>query len=188
VRIAVSGTHVIGKSTLVEAISERLPDHTVVPEPYELLEDRGYEFAYPPSVDDFVAQLRQSLAVLRRPAPNLIVDRSPLDFLGYIYASPGAERFDGELWRRPIAAAMASLDLLVALQVDPKHEPEVLVEDKVFRLAVDRWLRDIVEGDELDLCEGVDLLVLGGPWDRRVETVLAHVNTMRGERPGGPRR
>ena len=66
-RIAVSGTHVIGKSTLVEALGERLPDHTVVPEPYELLQDRGYAFEYPPSVEDFAAQLRQSLAVLRRP-------------------------------------------------------------------------------------------------------------------------
>jgi hypothetical protein len=187
VRIAVSGTHVIGKSTLVEALGERLPDHTVVPEPYELLEDRGYAFEYPPSGEDFVAQLRQSLAVLRRPAPNLIVDRSPLDFLGYIYASPGAERFDPEPWRRPIAAAMASLDLLVALRVDPKYEPGVLVEDQSFRLAVDGWLRDLVEGDELELCEGVEILVLDGPWGHRLETVLAHVNTMRSERPGAPR-
>ena len=187
-RIAVSGTHVIGKSTLVEALGDRLPDHTVVPEPYELLADRGYEFAYPPILEDFVAQLRQSLAVLRRPAPNLILDRSPLDFLGYIYAGPGTERFDAEAWRRPIAAAMASLDLVVALRVDPMHEPEALVEDITFRLAVDEVLRDIIEGDELDLCEGVDILVLGGPWDRRLETVLAYVNTMGCERLGGPRR
>jgi hypothetical protein len=188
VRIAVSGTHVIGKSTLAEALGERLRDHTIVPEPYELLADRGYEFEHPPSVEDFVAQLRQSLAVLRRPAPNLIFDRCPLDFLGYIYASPGVERFDVEPWRRSIAAAMASLDLVVAPRVDPQHEPRVLVEDAAFRLAVDGWLRDIVEGDELDLCESVDILVLGGAWDRRVETVLAHVKTMRNERPGAPRR
>jgi hypothetical protein len=188
VRIAVSGTHVIGKSTLVEALGERLPDHTVVPEPYELLEDHGYSFEYPPSVEDFVAQLRQSLAILRRPAPNLIVDRSPLDFLGYIYASPGAERFDPDPWRRPIAAAMTSLDLLVALRIDSTYDPEVPVEDRAFRLAVDGWLRDLVEGDDLDLCEGVDILVLDGPWDRRVETVVAHVNTMHRERPQAARR
>ena len=187
-RIAVSGTHVIGKSTLAEALGERLPDHTIVPEPYELLADRGYEFDHPPSVEDFVAQLRQSLAVLRRPAPNLILDRCPLDLLSYIYASPGADRFDVEPWRRAIAVAMASLDLVVALRVDPQHEPRVLVEDAAFRLAVDGWMRDIVEGDELDLCEGVDILVLDGPWDRRVETVLAHVKTTSSERSGAPPR
>ncbi len=183
-RIAVSGTHAVGKSTLVEALAERLPDHTVVPEPYELLENRGYAFAHPPSVEDFVAQLRQSLAVLRRAAPNLILDRSPLDFIGYIYASPGAERFDVEPWRGPIGAAMASLDLVVSLRVDPGHEPGAPVEDAAFRLAVDAWLRDIVDGDGLDLCDGVDVLVLDGPWDRRVEAVLAHVATTRGHRPG----
>jgi hypothetical protein len=184
VRIAVSGTHVIGKSTLVEALGERLPDYKVVPEPYELLEDRGYEFAHPPSVEDYVAQLRQSLAVLRRPAPNLIVERTPLDFLGYIYATPGADRFDDEPWRKPIAAAMATLDFVVALQIDPKYEPEMLVEDMAFRRAVDGWLLDITEGDELDLCDGVDILVLDGPWDRRVETVLAHIHAMERDRPG----
>jgi hypothetical protein len=183
VRIAVSGTHVIGKSTLVEALGVRLPDHEIVPEPYELLEDRGYEFAYPPSVEDFVAQLRQSIAILRRTAPNLILDRCPLDFLGYIFASPGAERFDVESWRGPIEAAMKRLDLVVALRVDPGHEPEVLVEDAAFRLAVDGWLRDVVDGDGLGLCEGVAILSLGGPWDRRVETVVAHVNASRSERP-----
>jgi hypothetical protein len=178
VRIAVSGTHVIGKSTLVEALGARLPDHAIVPEPYELLEDRGDEFEYPPSVEDFVAQLRQSIAVLRRTMPNLILDRCPLDFLGYIFASPGAGRFDVESWRGPIEAAMASLDLVVALHVDPGHEPEVLVEDAAFRLAVDGWLRDIVDGDGLGLCAGVKILSLGGPWERRVEAVLAHINAL----------
>ena len=187
-RSAVSGTHAVGKSTLVEALGERLPDHLVVPEPYEILEDRGYAFGHPPSVEDFVAQLRQALAVLRHPAPNLILDRSPLDFLGYIDASSGAERFDVEPWRGPIGAAMASLDLVVSLRVDPGHEPEALVEDAAFRLAVDARLRDIVDGDGLDLCDGVDVLVLGGPWERRVEAVLAHVVTRRGHRPGVARR
>ncbi len=184
VRIAVSGTHVIGKSTLVAALGECLPDHRVVPEPYEILEERGYEFSHPPSVGDYVAQLRQSLAVLRRPNPNLIVERSPLDFLAYIYASPGADRFDVEAWRTPIATAMESLDLVIALRIDPAHEPEMLVEDMSFRRDVDGWLRDLTEGDELDLCDGVAMLVLDGPWDRRLKTVLAHINAMRRDQPG----
>ena len=79
-RIAVSGTHITGKSSLVEALGERLPHHAVVAEPYEVLEERGYEFAHPPSIDDFVIQLKQSLLSLRRRSPNLIYDRCPLDF------------------------------------------------------------------------------------------------------------
>ena len=175
-RIAVSGTHVIGKSTLVEALGERLPDHGIVPEPYELLEDRGYAFEYPPSVEDFVAQLRESLAVLRHPAPNLIIDRAPLDFLGYIQASAGAERFDVEPWRDSISRAVASLDLVIALRVDPKDDPGATVEDLAFRLSVDRCLREIVEGDRFDLCEGVDILVLGSPWHHRADRVMGHMS------------
>lgn len=183
-RIAVSGTHVTGKSTLVEALGARLPDHTMVPEPYELLADRGYEFEYPPSVEDFVAQLRQSIVVLRRTAPNLILDRCPLDFLGYIFASAGAGRFDVEPWREPIRAAMARLDLVVAIHVDPEHDPVMHIEDSAFRFAVDGLLRDIVDGDSFDLCEGVEILAVDGPWDRRAATVLAHVNVMRSDVPG----
>ncbi len=183
-RIAVSGTHVIGKSTLVAALGECLPDHKVVPEPYEVLEERGYEFAHPPSVEEYVAQLRQSLAVLRRPNSNLIVERCPLDFLAYIYASPGADRFDVEPWRTPIATAIASLDLVIALRINPAHEPEMLAEDSAFRRDADGWLRDLMEGDELDLCDGVDILVLDGPWDRRLGTVLAHISVTRRDQPG----
>jgi hypothetical protein len=174
-RIAVSGTHGTGKSTLVAALGERLPRHATVAEPYGILAERGYTFAHPPGVDDFVVQLKQSLLSLRRQSPHRIFDRCPLDFVGYIIASPGAERFDLEAWREPIARAMKSLDLVVSLRADPMHDPAIAVEDAAFRLAVDDALRDIVDGDDLGLCDGVEVLVLDGPWDRRLESVLAHI-------------
>ena len=175
VRIAVSGTHITGKSSLVEALGERLPHHTIVAEPYEILAEWGHEFAHPPDVDDFVVQLKQSLLSLRRRSPNRIFDRCPMDFVGYIAASPGADRFDLEAWRGPISRAMQSLDLMVAVHADPAHDPAIATEDVAFRLAVDDALRDIVDGDDLGLCDGVEILILDGPWDRRVETVLAHI-------------
>jgi hypothetical protein len=179
VRIAVSGTHMTGKSSLIKALGACLPNHRTIPEPYEILEERGYAFAHPPTVDDYVMQLRQSLITLRRRSPNLILDRCPLDFLGYIYASPDpeADRFDLALWHGEIAQAMKSLDLVVALHVDATYDPAMPSEDAAFRLAVDDILRDIVDGDSLDLCENVEILSLGGAWDRRLETVLAHIST-----------
>jgi hypothetical protein len=176
VRIAVSGTHGTGKSTLVVALGDRLPHHTIVAEPYAVLAERGYAFAHPPSVEDFVVQLEQSLLSLRRRSPNRIFDRCPLDFVGYIVASPDAERFDLEAWRGPIAHAMQSLDLVIAVRADPVHDPAIAVEDAEFRRAVDDALRDIVEGDSLDLCDGVDVQILDGPWEHRVETVLAQLH------------
>jgi hypothetical protein len=175
VRIAVSGTHITGKSTLVAALGERLPHYTIVAEPYEVLAERGYAFAHPPDVDDFVVQLKQSLLSLRRPSPNRIFDRCPLDFVGYIAANPGAERFDLEAWREPIQRAMRRLDLVVSVHADPAHDPAIAAEEAAFRLAVDDALREIVDDDDLGLCAGVEVLVLDGPWERRIETVLAHI-------------
>ena len=175
-RIAVSGTHNTGKSSLVEALGDRLPHHTVVPEPYEILEERGYAFEHPPSSEDFVVQLKQSLASMRRTSPNMIFDRSPLDFLGYISATPGAERFDIEAWRAPITQAMKRLDLLVFLRADPAHDPIPPSDDAAYRFAVDDALRDIIEGDGFDLLDGVEVLVLDGPWDNRVAKVMEYVN------------
>lgn len=172
-RIAVSGAHGTGKTTLVEALAERLPGHAAVPEPYLLLEERGYAFDHPPSVEDYAVQLRASLGLLRRRAPNAIFDRCPLDFLGYAFASPGGERFDVEPWRGPITVAMRTLDLVVLLRADPAHDPPGDSEEESFRAEVDGWLRDIVEGDDLDLCAGVPVLPLDGPWERRLDAVLA---------------
>ncbi len=174
-RIAVSGVHRTGKTTLVEALAERLPGHAAVPEPYHLLEERGYAFEHPPSVEDYVAQMRASLGLLRRRAPNAVFDRCPLDFLGYILATRGGERFDAEPWRAPIAATSRSLDLLVFVRADPAHDPPVDPEEAAFRFEVDGWLRDIVEADDLDLCADVPVLALDGPWALRLDAVLARL-------------
>jgi hypothetical protein len=180
-RIAVSGTHRTGKSTLVAALGEHLPGYRTVAEPYELLAERGYDFGDPPDVDDFVIQLKQSLALLRRGTPNLILDRCPLDFLGYIAVSPGGDAFDLEAWRGPISRAMQSLDLVVFLPAVAAYDPPGVTdsEDAAFRLAVDDDLRDIVGSDSLDLCDGVEIVTLEGPWDRRVEIVRREVETAR---------
>lgn len=44
-RIVISGTHFSGKSTLVEALPDALPQYTTIEEPYHLLQEEGYEFA-----------------------------------------------------------------------------------------------------------------------------------------------
>jgi len=50
-RIAVSGTHGVGKSTLIGAFLRRHPEVVHEPEPYTVLvEDLGDEFSAEPSV------------------------------------------------------------------------------------------------------------------------------------------
>jgi hypothetical protein len=179
-RIAVSGTHLTGKSTLVETLGARMPDHRTVQEPYEMLLERGYEFDHPPSVEDFVVQLKQSIASLRRRSPNIILDRCPLDFVGYLSTTVGGERFDVEAWRAPIAAAMATLNLVVSVRIDPAHDPVGRVEDAAYRADVDVWLQEIVDDDSLDLRGDVECLPLAGPWDRRADVEMAYINERRG--------
>jgi uridine kinase len=45
VRIAISGAHCVGKTTLAEALAAALPHHDFIAEPYFLLEEEGYDFA-----------------------------------------------------------------------------------------------------------------------------------------------
>jgi hypothetical protein len=176
VRIAVCGTHATGKSTLVAGLAEALPGHTVVPEPYEILEERGYAFAHPPTLDDYVVQLRQSLLSLRRASPNLICERSPLDLAAYVLASPDGDTFHLEAWRAPIVRALHTLDLVVTLHPDPAHDPDLPAEEAAFRHAVDDLLRDLVYDDEFELGGRVDVLTLDGPWDGRLQRVLAQIS------------
>lgn len=43
-KIAVSGAHWTGKTTLVEELSRTLPDHLSMNEPYYYLEEEGHVF------------------------------------------------------------------------------------------------------------------------------------------------
>jgi DNA-binding NarL/FixJ family response regulator len=56
-RVGISGTHGTGKTTLAEALCAHLPGHVAADEPYYLLEEEGYEFGFPPSLEDYRALL-----------------------------------------------------------------------------------------------------------------------------------
>lgn len=178
-RIAICGSHATGKSTLIAELAGALPGHMVVPEPYEILEERGYVFAHPPTVDDYVVQLRQSLLSLRRTSPNLIFERSPLDLVAYILANPDAERFDLEAWRAPIMHALGSLDLIVTLHPHPTHDPDLPAAEAAVRYAVDDVLRDLVSDDEFELEGRATLLMLDDSWNYRQRRVLEYLRAGR---------
>lgn len=160
-------------------LAEALPGHPIVAEPYEILEERGYTFAHPPSVDDYVLQLRQALIILRRKSTKLIFERCPLDLVAYIQASPDADRFDLDAWRAPIHQALGSLDLIITLHPDPAHDPDLPAAETTFRHAVDDTLRYLVNDDEFDLEGRVVILTLDGPWEARLERARGYVQAWR---------
>lgn len=172
-RIAISGTHHSGKSTLVEELSAVLPRYLTVEEPYYLLVEEGHEFAAMPSVEDFELQLERSLECLSGREPDVIFDRCPVDFLGYLLAHPDGETFP-EKWLPRVQAAIDTLDLIVFLPVEARDRialpPSV---DAGFRLDVDQTLKEIFLDDSLDL--EMNVLEVTGGLQERVRRVVSHL-------------
>jgi hypothetical protein len=155
-RIAVTGTHGSGKTTLIEDFLACHRDYAHELEPYWALAQQGVVFANGPTVPDLEEQLDYSCrTILERSAdPCVIFDRSPLDFVAYLDVV--AER-DGTDWTPSgrllgqIERALAALDLLVFLPLSQPDEITVRIEYPGLRRAVDRRLKAILREDELGL-------------------------------------
>src|SRR6267154_4682366 len=121
-RVGISGTHGTGKTTLAGGLCARLPGHVIADEPYYLLEEEGYEFGFPPSLEDYRALLARSVQSLSSPPllPAVIFDRTPLDYLVYM-AAIGADPAD-EVGAAALRSSFASLDLLVITVITPETE------------------------------------------------------------------
>jgi hypothetical protein len=158
-RIAVSGTHCSGKSTLAHDFANAHPDYLHLPEPYELMEDLyGEQLGAEPTADDFHRQLEVSVETLRDYplGARLIAERSPLDFLAYILAlgDLGRDRHFAPIEQASALAAsgLEHIDLLVVLPLndaDGMAAPES--EDLDLREAMNDRLVEIITTDPFDL-------------------------------------
>jgi hypothetical protein len=159
-RIAVSGSHCCGKSTLIDEFLLAHPDFVLEPEPYSVLqEDYGESFAAEPSADDFHRQLEFSIERLRGypPGERVIYERSPVDFLAYLLALKDLRRdaFASGLVEKAlpvVTQAVRFLDLIVFLPIDDRDV--ILVpesEDPELRRAVDERLGDILVNGHFDV-------------------------------------
>jgi hypothetical protein len=163
VRIAVSGTHCSGKSTLVEDFLAAHREYVHEPEPYEWLEEVYGELAADePSVDDFYRQLQLSVERLGSygAGATVIAERSPLDFLAYMLALDDLGRAGRDCAliasaAESAAAGMAHVDLLVLLPLngaDGISAPDS--EDLELREAMNERLLDLVATDPYSLFAG----------------------------------
>ena len=174
-RIAVSGTHGVGKSTLIDAFLRRHPEFVHEPEPYTVMvEDMGEEFSAEPSVEDFRRQLDFNIQRLSQhtPGENVIYERCPVDFLAYIHA---LDRKGAEALLERVSDAMQHLDLIVYLPLDERTgEPEF---PKLQR-AVDHRLSSIFRDDEFGIVSSTNAIVVEaqGPTDHRLRTLEKLMN------------
>lgn len=152
--VVISGTHASGKSTLISDFVARHPEFTVLPDPFEMLDEAEIDL----SNDIFFDQLQVASARLRELADgrSWIAERGPLDFLAYLDALVALRRptRSPDLFARgrEIAAdGMAHVDLLVLLPLTDADEIEVPDDE-------DPELRDAMNDSLLELADDPDLV------------------------------
>jgi len=173
-RIAISGAHRTGKTTLAGVLGRELTGYVSVDEPYDSLAEEGYAFAAFPSVADFEAQLERSLASVLHCDPDCIFDRCPADLLAYLITHRDAGQFDLEAWLQRVHGAMTQVDLVVFVPVE--HPDRIPVSEDDFgdlRDQINAELRDILLDDRWGF--GVPAIEVTGTVDARAHQVLAHI-------------
>ena len=173
-KIAVSGAHRTGKTTLIEELCRVLPAYAAVDEPYCLLEEEGHEFAEMPSLEDFELQLERSIDCLVDSENDRIFDRCPADILAYLITHQDSEGFDLEHWLPRVRSAMRRLDLIIFV---PVEDPDRIIvsdpDEAELRQRVHEELQDIVLEDRWHF--GVEATEVTGTLRERVRQVLARV-------------
>jgi predicted ATPase len=173
-RIAFTGSHRVGKTTLLEAVADALPEYTTIGEPYEQLEEDGYEHADPPSLADFEAQLDRAITSLEESDRDGLFDRCPVDVLAYLLVHEDASDVEPDAWSHRVREAMSTVDLIVFV---PIEQPDRIAvpshESKHYRQRVHEQLEQLLVDapDELDS----ELLIVRGNLQSRLESVLRRV-------------
>ncbi len=171
-RIGVSGTHGVGKSTLAAGLRECLPDHVVADEPYDVLVERGHEFGFPPSTDDLRVLIEftvRSLVASRD--PHVIFDRTPLDYLAYLTAL-GADPADA-VAADPLRAAFATVDILVIVPISAAADALLPAPAlPALRSAANDALLTLAYDDPFDAWPDTPILELDAPLPDRLGQAL----------------
>lgn len=115
-KIAFTGAHLVGKTTLAEKLYESLSGTLFVPEPYKELEEQGQLFSETPNLEDLTLQLKHAIKQVEMDELDVLYDRSPLDLLAYIHVIGGAEA--SRSFYLKVKEAMDEIDLLVFVPIE----------------------------------------------------------------------
>jgi hypothetical protein len=191
-RIAISGTHCCGKSTLIDAFLTTHPEFHHEPEAYEALGDRGEVFSAEPSADDFVRQLEYCVNRIDQfgPGEHVILERCPADYIAYLLALEelGRDPTARQLKETSIKVArrgMRNLDVVVFVRKSDRSYEVTEEEDPELRSTVDTHLETILLDNELNLVDGNHPSVIEstGSTAERIEALNAVVLALAKNKP-----
>lgn len=117
-RIAITGAHKVGKTSLINELREALPDYEFKAEAYYELEEKGFSFSDVPTGAEYMALLKHSIEQINSSEDNVVFDRCPVDILAYIQAEDELDSSDIQLWYNKIKNIMSEIDLLVFVPVE----------------------------------------------------------------------
>src|SRR5690349_17181410 len=84
-RLAISGAHSTGKTTLVQELARALPRARVTEESYVTLLGEGVEFGAIPDASDYERLCEHACALYEAPSDGVVLfDRTPADYLAYL--------------------------------------------------------------------------------------------------------
>jgi hypothetical protein len=194
-RIAITGSHSLGKSTVVNQWVDRHPNYRREEEPYRALSLHGpytIEFREASTRLQNGLQLYYNIGRVHRyclATDNVIFDRAPVDYLAYsMYtAAQGLSDIDNCFVESMVPVVRESLDRLDILAFVPKSaEWPVEMEDDgirpvnhAYRDDVDAIFKQIYRESRFDLFpnpDGPRLIELVGPPEQRIaqlELVMA---------------
>jgi GTPase SAR1 family protein len=170
-KVAITGTHEVGKTTLAEKLYENLPGYEYYLEPYFELEESGYLFPEIPTADDYLAQLEYSIQQIAGSGNNAIFDRCPADLFAYIQATDKSLNLQSIFSK--VQSIIKELDLLIFV---PIEIPDIIScsesELPELRCQVDDILRDLIY--DLD----IETIEIKGNLPARLSQILNKISSM----------
>lgn len=158
-RIAVSGTHFMGKSTLIDDFIKKHSAYTRKVEPYyQLLDEKTVVPSLEPDLDSILEQLDYSINQLNESESeeNIIFDRCPVDFIAYAICA--LEQDDVDIDETEVAErfldvkkALNNLDLIVFLPITKEYIIDYTEENPNYRKSADKCFKKIYRDDLYDI-------------------------------------
>lgn len=158
-KIAISGTHFMGKSTLIKDFIAKNPHYHSEAEPYDqLLEHQVMELSLVPSIDSLMVELDYSIKQLHQyqNKKNIILDRCPVDFLAYalcVLAQDDIDIHESEVSERfsEIKTTLNYLDIIVFIPITHDLDIEYTEENRLFRTQADKIFKRLYREDLYDI-------------------------------------